>query len=185
VEHDGVCKGCELRKNAKGSFQVNGNRSKGIFDIINSYVCGQMTVPSLGSFLYHVIFIDDFPCKTWNYFLKGKDEIFNKFQEFKALAENISRRKIKVLRSYNGGEYASNEFNDFCRGEGIKRELTNPYNSQQNGVVERKKKSIVEVVKEMIHDQNLPMHRWEKASSTVVYDQNKSPHNILGNKTPK
>jgi transposase InsO family protein len=74
--------------------------------------------------------------------LKAKDEVLNKFQEFKALVENLSERKIKVLRSDNGG-YTSNEFKDFCNEAGIK-ELTTPYNSQQNGVAQRKNKSIVE-----------------------------------------
>jgi transposase InsO family protein len=117
--------------------------------------------------------------------LKTKDEVLNKFQEFKALVENLSKRKIKVLRSNNGGEYTSNEFKDFCKEAGIKRELTTTYNSQQNGVAERKNKSIVEAAKAMIHDQSLPMHLWAKASSTTVYVQNRSPHKILGNKTPE
>jgi transposase InsO family protein len=120
-----------------------------------------MTVPSLGNFVYYVIFIYDYSCKTWIYFLKVKDEVFSKFQEFKALVENLSRRKIKILRSNNGGEYTSNKFKYFCREAMIKRELTTPYNPQHNGVAERKNRSIVEAVKAMIHDQNLLMHLWE------------------------
>jgi transposase InsO family protein len=54
------------------------------------------------------------------------------------LIENISERKIKIPRSNNGGEYTSKEFVNFCKDVGIKRELTTPYNPQQNGVVERK-----------------------------------------------
>jgi transposase InsO family protein len=88
-----------------------------------------MTVPSLRNFLYFVIFIDDYSRKTWIYFLKEKDEVFTKFQEFKALVENISR-SIKILKSNNGGEYTSNEFKDFYREARIERELTNPYNPQ-------------------------------------------------------
>jgi transposase InsO family protein len=185
VERDGVCKGCALGKNVKGSFTSSDNRSKGILDIIHSDVCRQMMVPSLGNFVYYVLFIDDYSRKTWIYFLKAKDEVFNKFQEFKALVENLSERKIKVLRSDNGGEYTSKEFKYFCREAGIKRELTTPYNPQQNGVAERKNRSIVEATKAMIHDQGLPMHLWEEASSTTVYVQNRSPHKILGNKTPE
>jgi hypothetical protein len=79
VEHDGVCKGCALGKNAKGRFSSSDNRSKGILDIIHSDVCGQMMVPSLGNFLYYVIFIDDYSRKTWIYFLKVKYEVFTKF----------------------------------------------------------------------------------------------------------
>jgi transposase InsO family protein len=138
VEHDGVCKGCALGKNSKGSFSTSDNRSKGILDIIHSYVCRQMTIPSLGNFLYYVIFIDDYSRNTWIYFLKAKDEFFNKFQEFKALVENLSRRNIKFLRSDNGGEYASNEFKYFCREAWIKRELTTPYNPPKEwGCIEK------------------------------------------------
>jgi hypothetical protein len=111
--------------------------------------------------------------------LKAKYEVFNKFQEFKDLVENLSEMKIKVLRYDNGGEYTSKEFKDFCREARIKTELTTPYNPQQNGVVERKNKSIVEATKAM----NLPMHLSTKASSTFVYVHNRSPRKILGNKT--
>jgi transposase InsO family protein len=58
--------------------------------------------------------------------LKSKDEVFGKFKEFKALIENLFERKIKILRSDNGGEYTSKEFVSFCRDVGIKRELTTP-----------------------------------------------------------
>jgi hypothetical protein len=61
--------------------------------------------------------------------------------------------------------------------------LTTPYNPQKNGVAERKNRSIVEAAKAMIHDQNLPRHLWEEASSTTVIVQNRSPRKILGNKT--
>jgi transposase InsO family protein len=139
-----------------------------------------MTVSSLGSCVSYVLLVDDYSQKTCIYFLKAKDKVLNKFQEFKALVENLSERKIKVLRSDNGGEYTSNEIKDFCREAGIKRELTTPYNPQQNGVAERKNRSIVEATQAMIHDQSLPMHLWAKASSTTVYVQNRSPHKILG-----
>ena len=68
---------------------------------------------------------------------------------------------------------------------GIKRELSTPYNPQQNGVVERKNQTIMEEVKALIHDQDLSMHLWAEAARTAVYVQNKSPHRVLGNKTPE
>jgi transposase InsO family protein len=66
--------------------------------------------------------------------------------------ENQRGKKIKVLRSNNGGEYTSNEFKDFYKEAEIKRELTVSYNPQQNGVVERKNRSIISFVRAMIHD---------------------------------
>jgi transposase InsO family protein len=132
-----------------------------------------------------VLFIDDHSRKTWIYFLKTKDGVLARFQEFKAQVENLTGRKIKVLRSDNGGEYTSRDFSDFCIEAGIKREYTIPYNPQQNGVAERKNRSIVEATKAMIHDQNLPMILWAEASMTTVYVQNRSPHKILKNMTPR
>ena len=93
-----------------------------------------------------------FSRKTWIYMLKHKDEVFDKFVEFKASVENLSGRKIKVLRTDNEGEYTSNEFKNFCKGEGIKREFTTTYTPKKNGVVKRKNRSIVEAAKAMIHD---------------------------------
>ena len=69
------------------------------------------------------------------------------------------------------------------REAGIKRELTVPYNPQQNGVAERKNKTIVEASKAMMHDQSLPMFLWEEASRTIVYVQNNCPHKIVKNVT--
>jgi transposase InsO family protein len=82
-----------------------------------------MSIASLQGSSYYVTFIDDFSKKSWI---------------FKAQVESQMGKKIKVLRSDNGGEYTSNDFKDFCKHEGIKRDLTVSYNHQQNGVVERK-----------------------------------------------
>jgi transposase InsO family protein len=137
VQHDGVCRGCAVGNNVKGSFLSSGSRSKGILDLIHSDVCGPMTVASLNGSLYYVLFINDHSRKMWIYFLKTKDGVLARFQEFKAQVENLIGRRIKVLRSDNGGEYTSRDFCDFCIDAGIKREYTVPYNPQQNGVAER------------------------------------------------
>jgi transposase InsO family protein len=83
-----------------------------------------MPVKSLRGSSYYVIFIDDYSRKTWLYLLKTKDEVFNKFQEFKAEIENLTNKKIKMLRTDNGGEYTSKKFAAFCKSAGIRRELT-------------------------------------------------------------
>jgi transposase InsO family protein len=132
-----------------------------------------------------VSFIDDYSRKTWVYFLKSKDEVLEKFKEFKALAENLFERKIKIPRSYNGGEYTSNEFGRFFRDSSINRDLTTPYNRQQNGVAKRKNRTIMETVKTMIHNQDLPMHLWTEEERTTFYVQNILSHSALGFKTPE
>jgi transposase InsO family protein len=69
--------------------------------------------------------------------LKDKSEVFNKFKEFNVLVEKLYEKKINMLRSDNGGEFTSDEFMEFCKEVGIKRELSTPYNPQQNGVEKR------------------------------------------------
>jgi hypothetical protein len=104
IEHDGVCRGCALGKNVKGSFFSSGSRSKEILDFIHIDVCGPMIVASLSGYLYYVLFINDHSQKTWIYFLNTKDGVLEIFHEFRAQVENLIGRKIKVLRSDNGGE---------------------------------------------------------------------------------
>ena len=131
-----------------------------------------MPVNSLGGYLYYLTFTNHYSCKTWIYFLKKKDEVFTWFRHFKALIENQTEKKIKILRIDNGTEYESNEFHDFCKEAGIKRETTTPYTPEKNGVVERNNRTIVEVIRAMLHDQRLPKFLWAEASNTVVYVQN-------------
>jgi transposase InsO family protein len=115
--------------------------------------------------------------------LNSKDEVLGRFKEFKALVENLTERKIKILRSDNGGEYTSNEFGSFCKYVRINRDLTSPYNPQQNGVEEVKNRTIMEAIKTMIHDQYLPMHLWDEAARKTIYVKKILSHSSLGFKT--
>ena len=81
------------------------------------------------------------------------------------------------------GEYTSKEFEAFCKDVKIKRELTTPCNPQQHGVVERKNRTIMEAMKTMIYDQDIPMHLWEEVARNVVYVHNRISHSALGFKT--
>jgi transposase InsO family protein len=184
-EHHELCKGCSLGKYTKTSFSRSDSRETGILDLIHSDVCGPMSSTSLTSSLYYVVFIDEFSQKSWIFFMKTKGQIFSRFQEFKSLVENQTGKKIRVLRSNNGGEYTSKEFMDFCAGEGIRRELIIPYNPHQNGVAERKNRAIVGAARAMLHDQGLPLFLWAEACYTAVYLQNRSPHKAVGSMTPE
>jgi transposase InsO family protein len=144
-----------------------------------------MPLKSLGGSLYYVIFIDDYSRKTLLYLLKTKDEVFSKFQDFKAEIENLTNKKIKTLRTNNGGEYTSKEFVDFCKSAGIRRDLTVPHNPQQNGVPKRKNGSIEETIKALLNDQGLSMFLWGEAAMTIIYVQNRSPRCIFKDMTPE
>ena len=127
-------KDVQKERTSRIHFQRAKQKQKGTLELIHSDVCGPMSSTSLSGFEYYITFIDDYSRMTWIYFLKEKGKVFEKFKEFKALIENLSNKRIKTLRSDNSREYTSKEFEAFCKDAGIKRELTTPYNPQQNGV---------------------------------------------------
>eukprot|EP00253_Pinus_taeda_P017406 PITA_17406 len=128
TDHFDTCRGCAMGKSAKSPFPNSDNRVIGILDLIHSDVSGRMSHVSLSGYEYYVLFIDDHSRKTWIYFLKTKNEVFKRFQEFRALVERQTGQKIKSLRSDNGGKYTLGEFVDYCSEAGIRREFTVPYN---------------------------------------------------------
>jgi hypothetical protein len=116
-----LCEHCIYGKHNRVRFPSGATRAKGILELIHSDVFGPVPVPSLGKSMYYVSFIDDFSRNTWIYFLRKKYEVFDKFKEFKALVENQTEKKIKILRTDNGGEFYGNEFKEFCKKCGIAR----------------------------------------------------------------
>ncbi|KAL0438667.1 UNVERIFIED_CONTAM: Retrovirus-related Pol polyprotein from transposon TNT 1-94 [Sesamum latifolium] len=126
--------------------------------------------PSLNNNRYFVVFIDDFSRMTWVCFLKEKSEVFSIFRKFKASVEKQSGNAIKVLRTDRGGEFVSAEFDSFCEEMGIHRQLTTSYTPQQNGVAERKNRSLVEMAKSMLKAKCVPKSFWAEATHTAARD---------------
>ncbi|KAK8930635.1 hypothetical protein KSP39_PZI017057 [Platanthera zijinensis] len=121
---------------------------------------------------------------AWIHLLNSKSEAFSSFLKFKAQAENYTSKRIKSLRSDRGGEFTSNEFNSYCTKQGIRRELTVRASPQQNGVVERRNRSIIEMARCMMNEKNLPHGYWGEAVNSAVYLLNRAPTRALINSTP-
>ena len=88
------------------------------------------------------------------------------------------------MRSDRGGEYASLEFGKFCEDIGLERQLTVAYSPQQNGVTERKNRTIVEMARSMLHEKGMPYHFWGEVVNTAVYLLNRCPTKAVENLTP-
>ena len=125
---------------------------------------------------YALTFIDDFSRFYWVYFLKHKSEVFGLFKVFKDLVENQSGRKLKVLISENGGEYVKSDFIQYCADAGIQMQHSIPYTPQQNGVLERKNRSLKEMATCMMEAKTLTPKYWAKATKYAAYIQNRVPH---------
>ena len=181
-----LCESCVLGKQSRRSFPKEASyRSRKPLQLIHADVCGPITPTSFGKNRYFLTFIDDFSRKTWVYFLKEKSEVFMVFKKFKAYIEKQSGLPSKALRSDRGGEFTSKAFEVFCEKHGVRRHLTAPYSPQQNGVAERKNRTILDMVRSMLKSKNLLKEFWAEAVDCAVYLLNRCPTRSLENKTPQ
>ena len=151
---------------------------------MHSDVCGRLEAKSLSGAEYFVTFIDDKSSYVWIYILKNKSVVLKIFLEWKSMVEKSSGEKIKTLRSDNGGEYTSKEFEYYLKKNGIRHERTVPKTPEQNGVAERMNRTLVETVRAMLSDSKLPKKFWVEALSTASYVRNRSPTTAVKAMTP-
>jgi len=143
-----------------------------------------MRTPSHYNNKYFILFIDDFSRMTWVYFLKAKLEVFRVCNKFKAFVEKKSEKQIKVLRSNCGKEYTSRKFEKLCKDEGIERQLTVAYSPQQNGVLERQNRTIMEMARSMLKEKSMPKNFWAEVVYSVVYILNRCTTKAIQDKAP-
>ena len=103
------------------------------------------------------------------YFLKQKSEVFETFNVFKALVENMSGNKIKVLRNENGKEYLNKKFHKLCEECGIHMKHSMSYTPQQNGVAKHKNISLKEMATCMMEEKDLNTNIQDEAIKCISY----------------
>jgi transposase InsO family protein len=181
---DMVCEHCLHGKQKRFPFkEKSGRRATRVLELVHSDVCGPMEQNSLGGAMYFVTFIDDFSRKCYVYLLRKKSDVLRFFLEFLAMAERESGKKLKTLRTDNGGEFQA--LAPTLRERGIKWETSAPYTPQQNGVAERFNRTIVEMSRSMLHHSGLPKTFWAEAVRTAVYIINVTPTTAMEGKTPQ
>ncbi|GJR68830.1 ribonuclease H-like domain-containing protein [Tanacetum coccineum] len=148
------------------------------------HLFGLTFVSSLMHKKYCLVVTDDYSRFTWVFFLTTKDETSEILKRFIKEIENLVDKKVKIIRSDNGTEFKNKVMDDFCREKGIKREYSVARTPQQNGVAERRNRTLIEAARTMLADSKLPTTFWAEAVSTACYVQNRvlvvKPHN----KTP-
>ncbi|XP_017985275.1 PREDICTED: uncharacterized protein LOC18603945 [Theobroma cacao] len=117
-------------------------------------------------------------------FVMVKSETLKNFLKFRNLMENQANSSIKILKSDNGNEFTFVEFERFLSQLGISHQLTVTYNPQQNGVYERKNKTVMELTRCLLFQKGLPKSFWVEAVNTTNYLLNLTLTRALGDKTP-
>ena len=125
-------------------------------------------------------FIDDCTRYCYVYFLRSKDEALEKFMHYKNEVENQLGRNIKAIRSDKGGEYDA-PFDRFCQEHGIIHQTSAPYTPQQNGIAERKNRTLKEMMNAMLISSRLPQNWWGEALLSATYILNRLPQEVRQN----
>jgi hypothetical protein len=184
TDKSGPCEGYVMGKIVRPPFPPSESRAEALLDLVHTDLCGPMGVRSEGRAQYLMVLVDDRSRFTWAYFLKNKSDALGCFKDWMVKVERFTERKVKAVRSDNGGEYTSKEFEDHLRLLGIEHQTTVPYSSQQNGVAERSNRTIVERTIALLYSERLPLSLWAEVMNTVVYLKNRSPTRSLKDQTP-
>ncbi|GAA0173869.1 hypothetical protein LIER_41612 [Lithospermum erythrorhizon] len=184
-EPNQLCEACVKGKQHRQNFPIGKLwKARRPLEIVHTDIAGPFDITSFGGNRYYITFIDDFSRKSRVYILKEKAKALDKFKEFKEMVEKESGQYLKILRSDRGEEYTSNLFKSLCKTHGINHQLTTSYTPQQNGVVERKNRTILDMTRSMIKEKYMPRTFWAKAILCAFYLLNRCPTKSVKYKTP-
>lgn len=173
------CEQCVLGKDRKHSYGKGSDTTKEPLDYVHSDIWEPSRVETHGGGRFFMTIIDDFSRRVWVFILKHKNDAFSKFKEWLLEQENKKHKVLKHLRTDNGLEYLSEEFQSFCKLKGITSHRTIPANPQPNGLAERMNRTILEKVRCMLSDAKLPKSFWGETVNTACFLINKSPSTAI------
>ncbi|GKV43399.1 hypothetical protein SLEP1_g50691 [Rubroshorea leprosula] len=135
--------------------------------------------------VYRLTSIDEYSRKVWVYTLKSESDVFLTFKQWNTLIEKQTGKQIKRLRTDNGLEYCSGEFDTFCKNNRIVRHRIVKMTPQQNGVAERMNHTLLERAQCMLLNVGLLKDFWAEAVNHASYLVNRSSSTGIGLKTPE
>ena len=191
---EGLCEACEKGKSKKAS-----HRSKDMTSIteplqlLHMDLFGPVNVMSFSRKRYVLVIVDDFSKYTWVLFLNSENDTPKMIIDHLKRIELEANLPVRKIRSDNGTEFKNAILNDFCINKCISQKYSAPRTPQQNGVVERKNRTLVEAAITMLNEAKLPLYFWAEAVNTACYtqkrtlinkDHNKTSYEIMANKKP-
>jgi transposase InsO family protein len=173
-ENDLVCVHCRHGKMIVASHSpVNTLMIEHPGQLLHMDTVGPSRVRSMGGKWYVLVIVDDYSCYSWGFFLESKDEVFEHFRSLALRLNNEHSNYFKAIHSDNGTEFRITSFDEFCLEHGIDQQFSAPCVPQQNGVVERKNRTLVEMARTMLDEHRTPRHFWADAISTACYISNR------------
>lgn len=140
-----------------------------MFDLVHADVWGPAPVIGGNGFKYFVTFIDDCTRMTWVYFLKNKSDVVDRFILFFQMIQTQFHTTIKILRSDNGREFVNKTMSEFFQQKGLVHQTSCAYTPEQNGVAERKNRTILEATRALMIESKVPHFLWPEAVATAIF----------------
>lgn len=182
--NDDVCNSCMKSEFTRKPFPTSITKTSDCFDLIHCDIWGKYWTPSLTNANNFLTIVDDHSRVVWVYPLKHKFETSFCLMHFHEMVKTQFEKNIKRIRCDNGGEFISNKMMGFYAEHGIILETTCPHTPQQNRVVERKHRHLLETARALMFEANLPKRFWGECILTATYIINRLPSQVIGNKTP-
>ncbi|GJX04171.1 retrovirus-related pol polyprotein from transposon TNT 1-94 [Tanacetum coccineum] len=172
---DQLCSSCEVSKAKRSSFKTKVvPSSKGRLNLLHMDLCGPMRVASINGKKYILVIVDDYSRYTWTLFLRSKDETPEVLKDFLTMIQRNLQALVISVRTDRGTEFLNKTLNAFFKEEGIEHQTSTPRTPEQNGVVERRNRTLVEAARTMLSASKLPLFFWAEAIATACYTQNRS-----------
>ena len=180
------CESCVYAKATRKSIpkEREGKRAKVFGGEVHSDLWGPAPVESKGGKRYYITFTDDRTRLTNLYLLAKKSNAFESYKDYEAWCNTQLDAKVKILHSDRGGEYLGQEFILYLNSKGTKQKLTVHDTPQQNGVAERRNRTIVERIRALLHASGLPKSLWGEAARHVVWLMNRTSTKAVTGQTP-
>lgn len=168
-----ICEACIRGKMIRQGFPKQASTTFQTLDIISSDVCGPLPVTSIQGYKYMLTFTDIHSNYTHIKFIKEKSEVPTRVKQFIEQVKVQFEKKPKIFRTDRGTEYMNQDLQNYLLNQGIKFQCTVGYAPEQNGVAERKNRTLVEAARTMLIDSQLPKYLWPEAINEACYNQNR------------
>jgi transposase InsO family protein len=142
-------------------------------ELLHMDLFGLIAYISISGSKYCLAIVDEYSRFTWVFFLQKKSQTQETLKKFLRWAQNEFRLRIKKIRRDNGTEFRNSQIEGFLEEEGIKHEFSSPYTPQQNGVVERKNITLLDMARTMLDEYKTPDRFWTEAINTACYSINR------------
>ncbi|GJY73561.1 retrovirus-related pol polyprotein from transposon TNT 1-94 [Tanacetum coccineum] len=181
---DHLCSSCELGKAKRKSFHTKTTPiSKRRLQLLHMDLCGPMRVESINGKKYVLVIVDDYSGYTWTHFLRSKDETPEVLIDFLTLIQRGLHAQVRTVRTDKGTEFLNKTLHAYFAKEGIRHETSTARTPEQNGVVERQSRTLVEVARTMLSVAKVPLLFWAEAIATTWYSTQSRAYRVFNKRT--